>query len=56
MWCQIFGCPFTEEMVKKYLERAITAEKEAARLRDIMVQEGLTMGGSIYVTGQQRKD
>lgn len=56
MWCQIFGCPFTAEMIKKYLERAVKAEAEAARLREIMVQEGLNQGGSIYVTGQQRKE
>jgi hypothetical protein len=52
-FCLIFGCPHEAEKTKKYLDRAIKAEREVARLKERMIEEGINEGGSILVTGQK---
>lgn len=55
MWpfCQLFGCPFRKENEIKEANLKAEMQKELEWRRQVMIEEGINTGGSIYVKGQE---
>lgn len=46
-------CPFRDEDCRKAEGRAFRAEEENQWLKQQAIEQGIELGGSIYVTGQK---
>jgi len=47
------GCPFRDDKHEKGEKREADLREENSRLRQRMIDEGIEIGGSVYVGGQK---